>query len=140
MSEKELKERNEWLSKEHKRMHHTIDELNQTIEVLQTNMETMLKTLRFCAVEGVGTAYQQREARCILLDVNEGRYLSALKNIKRAAVKKELTDAYEYMQTSQTVVEHRLNRFFNLIDKYSTYQEGSFTRNPFSEVNTFKKQ
>lgn len=130
----ELKQKNAWLTSENRRMIVTIGDLNETIEHQQEDRKAMLKVLEFCSVEGQGTCYQQGDARWAVMQANEPRYLSALKNVKDERLMKDLTDLNEYMADRCHVVTYgTFHRYLQLLDEHSTHEESKLTRNPFGD-------
>ena len=130
----EIKQKNTWLASENRRMIVTIGDLNETIERQQKNADVMLKALKYCSFDGVGTAYQQGDARWVVMQMNEPRYKSALKNVKDEHLKKQMTDLWERMSDRcQIVSEGEFHRYLGFMDEHSTHKEVELTRNPFGD-------
>lgn len=130
----DLKRKNEWLSKENKRMRNDILSMNGTIEAYQKERKETLETLVYCGHNYGGTAYKECHARIRILNMHEAELKSALENdLMPASIYRELLDLVERAQDIMDFEECELNRIFYLIKEYSTYQRAEEIKSPFGK-------
>jgi len=130
----DYKRKNEWLSKENKRMHADILAMNGTIDGYQSERRELVEVLTYCGHNELGTAYKECDARIALLNMHKMEYISAMENDSMPANEyNELMDLKTRAVDIMPFTKGDLNRMFNLINKYSTYKRVDEVRSPFGQ-------
>lgn len=99
-----------WNSEQRQKFFNIVLQQNAIIEELERRLESARSTLEYCSIDGLGTAYQQREARMELMQMDKDVEV-------HPSNKKELEEVRKQMKEHSASWDGTVGRYNALIGR-----------------------